>query len=115
MFGLRLEGGAEAGAAFWACANAPEVSAAAATNVDVPSKMFRRLRAPSSAFFEGVSNGSLSLLIELSIFQVKDESHFGPARMQHAFVALPPSVPTRTTSGTGRMTHLHIDLQSHSH
>src|SRR6266852_5666560 len=74
MFGLRPDGAAgagvgAAGAAFWACANALEVSVAAATNVDVPSNMFRRLRARSSAFFEGASNCSwllASLLIALS-------------------------------------------------
>src|SRR6266851_3394734 len=85
MFGLRPDGAAgagvgAAGAAFWACANALEVSVAAATNVDVPSNMFRRLRARSSAFFEGASNCSwllASLLIALSILQMKDESHFG--------------------------------------
>src|SRR5258706_2252850 len=48
IFGLRPDGAAgagpgAAGAAFWACANAPEVKVAAATSVDVPSRMFRRL------------------------------------------------------------------------
>jgi len=46
MFGLLPEAaagaGAAAGAAFWACANAGEVSVAAATSVDVPSRRLRR-------------------------------------------------------------------------
>src|SRR6476469_1109970 len=61
-----------AGAACWA--NAGEASVAAATNVDVPSNIFRRLRA--SASLKGVSNGSLLLLIVLSVFRMKDESHW---------------------------------------
>src|ERR1700677_3050179 len=50
MFGGRPDGAVvAAGAAFCAWASTPEVSVAAATNVDVPSNMLRRLRALLSA------------------------------------------------------------------
>jgi hypothetical protein len=51
MFGFlpdEAAGAVAPGAVFCACASAPEVSVAAATSVDVPSRMLRRLRALSS-------------------------------------------------------------------
>jgi hypothetical protein len=44
--GAAVVGLAAEGAAFWACASAPEVNVVAATSVDVPSRIFRRLMDP---------------------------------------------------------------------
>src|SRR6266550_673034 len=74
ILGLRPGAGAGTaaeGAAFWACASAPEVSVAAATSVDVPSRIFRRLMdlPPVLSDRNSTRTSSLSLpLICLSIF-----------------------------------------------
>src|SRR5258705_5014606 len=65
MFGLRPEGAAgagpgAAGAAFCACASAPELNVAAATSVDVPSRMLRRLNGRFSNSFELLGSDPLS-------------------------------------------------------
>src|SRR5258706_9767543 len=67
MFGLRPEGAAgaglgAAGAAFCACASAPELNVAAATSVDVPSRMLRRLNARLSNSFELLASDPLCLV-----------------------------------------------------
>src|SRR4051812_11487349 len=73
--GAGLAAGA-AGAAFWACASAPDVSAAAATRVDVPSRMLRRLTARSLVSVKP-SVGLLVLLsdIQLSTCCTTSENH----------------------------------------
>src|SRR4029079_7083114 len=53
MLGLRPDaaagaGAGVAGAGFWACASAPDVIAAAATRLELPSRILRRLRVRSS-------------------------------------------------------------------
>src|ERR1700722_2473341 len=83
MFGLRPDDAADgagsgvaAGAAFCACASAPDVSVAAATSVDVPSRILRRLSARSSASLAETSCGFLvfaSLDILLSVLHKKAE------------------------------------------
>src|SRR6185295_343658 len=55
-----------AGAAFCACASAPEVIAAAAASVDVPNRMLRRLSALSFEEF-GVRAPGCLLLVPLAI------------------------------------------------
>src|SRR5258708_28665102 len=64
MLGLRPDGATgagAAGAAFWACASAPEFNVAAATSVDVPSRMLRRLNARLSNCFELLASDPLRL------------------------------------------------------
>ena len=66
------------GAAFCACASAPEVIAAAATSADEPSKILRRLRAPPSFSFDEVSCRPRSLVpsgMRRSFFTVRTDNH----------------------------------------
>jgi predicted acylesterase/phospholipase RssA len=70
MFGLRPDGVAgaglgAAGAAFWACASAPEVNVAAATSVDVPKRMLRRLMDLLPAVSDDIAARSLSCVFSL--------------------------------------------------
>src|SRR3984885_15164139 len=94
MFGLRPDEAAGAvvtvlGAAFSACASAPEVSVAAATRVDVPSNILRRLRALSSAraaFPRGlVSSGIFKLLLHCENWRLF--RGFGPLHATESDVA----------------------------
>src|SRR5580693_1371845 len=94
MFGLRPDEAAGAvvtvlGVAFSACASAPEVSVAAATRVDVPSNILRRLRALSSAraaFPRGlVSSGIFKLLLHCENWRLF--RGFGPLHATESDVA----------------------------
>src|SRR6185295_9345051 len=71
IFGLLPDAAAGAagvaGAAFCACASAPELIAAAAASVDVPNRMLRRLSALSFEEFGVRAPGCLLLVLPLAI------------------------------------------------
>src|ERR1700704_2664359 len=82
MFGLRPDAvvGATAGAAFCVCAIAAEVSAAAATRLELPSRILRRL-GPASPFPLAapllISSVLCSMDIRLSVLRGKGNHYAG--------------------------------------
>src|ERR1700678_4271831 len=83
MFGWRPDaadgaGAAAGGAAFCACASAPDVIVAAATSAEEPSRILRRLGARSAVSFDDVSYRSCSLVssgILGSFFTVRTDDY----------------------------------------